>query len=156
MTITQHDICQVTRTVWESTLNLDIQPVAGPERAQPGEPLLAGMVQICGDREGKVTLECSRELARIVARIMFHPDSGEPTRDEIRDALGEITNITAGNFKSLLGGHCRMSLPEVTGHVHGRQEPVFGNAIVSRQVFECGGQPFAVTFAEKLDHHHYA
>ena len=74
-------------------------------------------------------------------------DSGEPTPEEVRDALAEITNITAGNFKSLVGGHCHLSMPQVTDRVHD-QPAAPKDAVISRQAFDCQGELFVVTILE--------
>ena len=106
-----------------------------------------GKVQITGAWRGTVLLECSEKLAKKAARIMFGLDSGQPTPEDTRDALAEITNVTAGNFKSLVGGQCHLSMPQVTDHVLGQPiEPQ--NAVISRQAFDCEGELFLVTVLE--------
>ena len=65
-----------------------------------------------------MTCECSEVLAQRVAAVMFESPPEEITEDEIRDAVGEITNLIAGNLKTELhdGDSCELSLPMV---VHG-------------------------------------
>jgi CheY-specific phosphatase CheX len=147
MNITQDDICQLTCAIWESTLGLEVRPIPGPGLSERQACILIGRVQITGAWLGTVLLECSEELAQEVARIMFHLDSEEPTPEEVRDALAEITNITAGNFKSLAGGHCHLSVPQVTGRVLD-QPTVPGEVVISRQAFACQGELFVVTVLE--------
>jgi hypothetical protein len=88
-------------------------------------------------------LQCSKELAKKVARAMFGLDSEEPTTEEIRDALAEITHVTAGNLKSLVCGNCQLSMPEVSERVAGAGSAPGGEEI-SRQAFECQGERFVV------------
>jgi len=79
-----------------------------------GESILAGCVHISGEWEGAVTLDCPSELAKKVASIMFSLTEDELSSDLIQDALGELTNMTRGNLKSLLPEPCYLSLPAVT------------------------------------------
>ena len=75
---------------------------------------------------------------------MFGVDSQEPAPEEVRDALAEITNVTAGNLKSLVCGHCDLSMPEVTTRLLGRQmQPQ--ESVIARQAFICDGEPLLVT-----------
>ena len=145
MTITQKDVFQLTQVIWESTLGLEVRPIAESSFSEPGARLVVGRVQITGAWLGAVLLECSEELAKDVARIMFSLDSGEPTREETRDALAEIANITAGNFKSLVGGQCHLSMPQVTDYV---QPAAPKDVVISRQAFGCQGELFVVTILE--------
>ena len=153
VTITQDDICQLTRSIWESTLNLEVRPLTGPVFPRQRGRCFTGAVAICGAWNGEVLLECSEELMRIVARIMFAPDSGEPTHDDTRDAMGEISNITAGNFKSLLGGRCHVSLPRITDRTNERDELAPQNCEIASQAFECQGESFVVTLIANPDNH---
>jgi hypothetical protein len=48
---------------------------------------------------------------------MFGKEPPEADQGEIRDALGELTNMVGGNFKTLLKGDCKLSVPSVTDAV---------------------------------------
>jgi CheY-specific phosphatase CheX len=147
MTITQDDLHQLTRVIWQSTLRLEVRPIAESSFLEQGARLVVGRVQITGAWPGTVLLECSEKLAKDVARIMFDLDSREPVREEVRDAMAEITNITAGNFKSLVGADCHLSMPQVTDHMHD-QLATSKDVVISRQAFDCQGESFAVTISE--------
>jgi chemotaxis protein CheX len=144
MTIRHIDLCQLTRAIWESTLGLEVRPVPGPGLSEQQAGIVTGRVQVTGAWQGTVLLECSEELAMKVARAMFGLDSDEPTSEEARDAIAEITNVTAGNFKSLVCGRCHLSIPQVT---RGVPDPPIApsNIVISRQTFACQGEPFVVT-----------
>ena len=93
-----------------------------------GEPLdvngtrhLSASVQISGGWEGTVLVSCPEALAQRVAGVMF--DTPEASDDEIRDALGEVANMTAGNVKALVESYCRLSLPAVCRHKIGVPSP---------------------------------
>jgi hypothetical protein len=81
---------------------------------------------------------------------MFGLDSEEPTSEEIRDALAEITHVTAGNFKSLLCGRCQLSMPQVSERM---LDPAIApeEAVLARLAFDCRGERFVVTILEGQD-----
>jgi chemotaxis protein CheX len=133
--------------MWESTLGLEVWPVSRPGLSKQEACTVMGKVQITGVWQGTVLLECSKKLAETAARIMFGLDGGQPTPEDTRDALAEITNVTAGNFKSMVGGQCQMSMPQVTDRVPGPPvEPQ--SAVICRQAFDCEGELFLVTVLE--------
>lgn len=70
-------------------------------------------VQIHGDFDGAVHLTCPRALAVEAAGRMFRLPASRLSDDDLRDALGELTNMVAGNLKSRLPGRSRLSLPTV-------------------------------------------
>jgi len=142
--ITRDDLCQLTLAIWESTLGLEVRPLSGGHAWEQKADTLEGTVQISGARRGTVLLESSRELARIVAGIMFGLGSEEPTSEQVRDALAEMANITAGNLKSLACCHCHLSLPEVSERDAGARSATEGEEICC-QAFECQSEPFVVT-----------
>jgi len=147
MTITSDDLCQFTSAIWESTLGFTVQPIAELSPTEERACTLMGEVHIQGAWRGAVSLECSEELARKGARAMFGLGSGEPTPEEVRDALAEITNVTAGNLKSLAHGPCQLMTPQVAERA--RDLPATPHpAVLSRQAFVCQGEPFVVTLFE--------
>jgi CheY-specific phosphatase CheX len=144
MTITHINLCQLTRAIWESTLGLEVRPIPVPVLSEQQGGIVTGRVQITGAWLGAVLLECSEELAKKVACTMFGLDSEPPTSEEVRDALAEITSVTAGNFKPLVCGNCQLSMPQVT---HDVLDPPISphNVVISRQAFACQGKRFVVT-----------
>jgi chemotaxis protein CheX len=78
-----------------------------------GEESVTASVQIHGDFDGAVHLTCPRVLATEVAGRMFRLPASKLSDDEVRDALGELTNMVAGNLKSRLPGSSNLSLPTV-------------------------------------------
>ena len=152
MIITQDDLCQLTYAIWESTLSLAVQPVPRADLPKREAGIVTGRVQITGAWQGAVVLQCSRELAKKVARAMFGHDSAEPSSEEVRDALAEITNVTAGNLKSLASGPCHLAMPEVTDHA---LDPPMASeeVVVSSQGFACQGELFLLTILEGQANH---
>ncbi len=142
------EICKYTEDIWKSILDLDVKQTEDAFCPLGGESILAGCVHITGEWEGAVSLDCPVELAKKVASIMFQLKEDEITTDLIEDGLGELTNMTGGNMKSLLPEPCFLSLPAVTMTQHGLRIP--GSELVSTVTFQCWGYKFRVSVLKKV------
>jgi len=149
MVVDSQAVCQITDSVWTSTLNLPVQPVAAPnDKAAPGRSMV-GCVQITGTWSGAVTLECASALARRCAASMFGMDPEMASEAEIKDALGELTNMVGGNIKSLIEGPCQLSLPTITeGQDFSFSIP--GTREILRNHFVCEESLFLVRVLERV------
>ena len=127
---------EITAKVWSMVLGFRILPVkCDPGRAE-AQHFVLGKVSISGSWQGAVTLGCSSNLARRAAAAMFGKLPAEADPGEIRDALGELTNMVGGNFKTLLKGDCKLSVPNVVDTVpYGQVEP----EPAQHQWFDCEG-----------------
>ncbi|HEV8550673.1 MAG TPA: chemotaxis protein CheX [Polyangiaceae bacterium] len=127
---------EIAEKVWSMVLGLKLSPTpCDPARAEARDFVL-GQVTISGNWRGSVTLGCSPSVAREAAAAMFGKPASDAEPDEIRDALGELTNMVGGNFKTLLKGECRLSVPNVVGMVP------YGEIVpppVEHLWFECSG-----------------
>jgi chemotaxis protein CheX len=104
---------EITEKVWSMLLGLRIRPVAFDIERAESQVFVLGRVTISGAWQGSVMLGCTAALARRAAAAMFGKLPAEAEAEEIRDALGELTNVVGGNFKTLLRGDCRLSVPDV-------------------------------------------
>jgi len=90
-----------------------LELVAAPGREARGEQ--TAMVGMAGALCGMITVRCSRVVAGKLASLMLGGDAAtNPAM--LRDALGELCNMIAGNFKSKvsnLADHCLLSVPTV-------------------------------------------
>jgi len=148
MNFSAEDINQITADIWTSTLGLDAQPMAEPPPSGAKERSLIGCIQIMGDWEGAVTLYCSEALAYKATASMFDMPQEEITDEELHDTLGELTNMTAGNIKTLLPGDCRISLPSVAEGIDYKVS-IPGGKVTFQQSFECDGEPMLITILER-------
>jgi chemotaxis protein CheX len=106
-------IVEITRDVWTTFTGKAIEP-AGAEAEPAGDDVTVGCVAVTGGWQGCVLLAAPTPLARTVASAMFDLPADRLTDDEVADALGELTNMVAGNLKSLLPGPSGLSMPAVT------------------------------------------
>jgi chemotaxis protein CheX len=149
MTFVESDVRQSVETIWSSILGLDVQP-GRPVHMSHGDPdLLTGCVQITGAWQGAVTLDCSADLAREAAAIMFGVEPRGVNQEQIQDAIGELTNIIGGNFKAFLPEPCHLSLPAVTEGTDYAFR-VLDCRLLARLCFASAGSPFQITIAQSL------
>jgi chemotaxis protein CheX len=145
--LTESGVAGVVSEIWTSILGLDVA-VAGPAERAHGGRSLTGVVHMRGDNEGTVSLECPRGLAARATAVMFGVDERDVTPAEIQDAMGELTNMTAGGVKALVPGTSQLSLPTV---VEGREYRFnVPGAVPIRSVwFECHGHRVVVRVFER-------
>jgi chemotaxis protein CheX len=150
MILTEEALGQLVEYIWASILGVEPLPVSPPETSGTGNEYLTGCVQITGEWVGAVTLNCPEGLARMASSIMLEADQENITVDEVQDALGELTNIIAGNLKSLLPGSNHLSMPAV---VDGRDYRLIvpGSRLVHQVFYECNGFPFLIALLEQDD-----
>lgn len=104
------EIEAIVKTIWSTLVDLPIDAGAGELRTDAST--MTGIVHIDGAWHGAVLLQCPMGLAGILASAMFQGDC-PPTVEEIGDALGELTNVVAGNIKALLPEPCKISVPTI-------------------------------------------
>jgi chemotaxis protein CheX len=110
MTSHEADLAEITRTIWATLFE---QAIERTDNAVIGvEATLTSIVHIEGAWQGAVILRCPQALGRTLTAEMLRSES-TPTSDEIGDAIGELTNMVAGNLKALLPAPSSISLPAV-------------------------------------------
>lgn len=102
-----------TQEVFELMLACPLEVPSGPPREQGLD--VTSMVGLAGPLSGILTVRCSTKSAAKMASRMLGVDS-ENAGAQMWDAVGEICNMVAGNFKnkiSGLGDACVLSAPTV-------------------------------------------
>jgi len=100
------------REVFEIMLGCKLE-VQNDEPSLPGE--FTAMVGLAGQLCGLLTLRCGSQSAALMASKMLGAEIKE-TDQQMWDAIGEIANMVAGNFKNKLSGMgegCMLSVPTV-------------------------------------------
>ena len=147
MTDVRSDINEIAQSIWETLFSF---PLESADVSLPDDvTLMTGCVQIEGAWNGAVTLQCTQELATALAGELFGPDA-TTTADEVRDTIGELTNMLAGNIKALLTEPSRISLPAVA--FGGDYDlSIIGTQEVATVGFRCAGTPILVTLLQKVE-----
>jgi chemotaxis protein CheX len=97
------------------------------------------MVGLAGEWCGVLSVRCGQDSANRIAALMLDLPSAKAA-EHAWDALGEVANMIAGNYKNKLSSksdRCMLSLPTViTGADYSFRSPTVESAIVLRLAFE--------------------
>jgi chemotaxis protein CheX len=102
-----------SREVFEIMLGCKLETAAAVDEAVPSE--FTAMVGLAGQLCGVLTMRCSAQSAALMTSRMLGIDPKQ-TDDHVWDAIGEVCNMIAGNFKNKLSGMgsgCMLSVPTV-------------------------------------------
>ncbi len=134
-----------TEEVFEIMLGCRVKPMEKSELpTQPGG--FTAMVGLAGALCGILTFSSDRETARALAKCMLGPETVD-AEDQVSDALGEICNMIAGNFKNKLSGadgRCMLSVPTVIkGEEYTFRSLADGESLETIMLF--GDSPISIT-----------
>jgi chemotaxis protein CheX len=102
-----------TREVFQIMLGSSLHHLAARPEACRME--FTALVGLAGSLCGVLSIRCSNYSARVMASKMLGLPADQVDSDSL-DALGEIANMIAGNFKGKLSGignHCMLSVPTI-------------------------------------------
>jgi chemotaxis protein CheX len=111
MAISESDVRQLTSEIWGRMLQIELAP--SEVTARRGAAGIGACVQITGAWEGAVRVDCSMNLARLATSRFLATEPEQVGIDQIRDAIGELANMSAGSVKPLLPKPCQLSLSSV-------------------------------------------
>lgn len=151
----QDEVVQLTQEIWDSMLNIQLElQECKPDqthginnRLHTRGSFVGGCVQITGAWEGAVRVDCCSELAGRAAAAFFGVEAGEVTLEQVRDAIGELANMSAGSIKPLLPRPCHIALPSVVDGDN-YELTIRNSKVVLSSLFEHDGQPLMVTVLE--------
>lgn len=129
-------------SVFITMVGLDVCP--SEIQSLPSGDLLTSYVQLAGDWNGAILLECTRRQARSFAGLILSTDSPAAVDDDVRDALGELANVIGGNMKCGMSTAAHLSMPTVRD---GRADDMkwFKTKACEKFTFQCSEGHFWVT-----------
>jgi chemotaxis protein CheX len=115
----------------------------------PSSDRLTAAVQLAGEWNGAVLVECGHDVARRLTGRFLSLDPPPSVDDMVRDVLGEIANMVGGNLKCALTSGIRLSMPSVVdgSDYHVR---ICGAVLRDRLAFECSDGLFWTTIASEV------
>lgn len=129
--------------VFELMLGCSLEPSAEPADEEGLD--ITSMVGLAGQICGILTVRCSAKSAAQMASRMLGVDA-EKAGPEIWDAVGEICNMVAGNFKNKINGlsdGCMLSVPTVITGADYNIHSMVNDNLHTTLLFE--GQPVVVS-----------
>lgn len=142
------EITQIVEDVFLTMLHSAVEP--GSPAWEPPPGTITAAIFFAGSWRGAVIVEAAEDLAMQWASQLMGIPMPDSIDDDVRDTMGELVNMVAGNLKSVVPHGVAISIPSV---VQGRQYSmrVCGGNLVNRQAFLCLGGPFWVTFVEVVE-----
>lgn len=155
--IIQKSIIQAVRNVSQTMLSRDITLISQGHEPSPGATYeIIDTVGFAGEINGSVYLCLSEKFAIHAIGLMLgmtqrEVELGGP--DVIKDAIGELTNMTVGSFKNQLcdiGFPCMLTLPAI---MRGNNLSVRAGKALVCHVFEfkCDGHSLIADIRLRLD-----
>ena len=149
LSVYRADLAQIAVSVFQTMLTVDIVPVDVSWTPQPDT--LTAAIYFAGTWKGAVLLECSRTQAFEFTHRLMAIDPPSCINDDVRDTMGELANMLAGNLKSVLPHGIGLSMPSV---VEGTDYSlrICGGNLIDRMPFSCETGVIWVTLIELLEH----
>ena len=140
--VTLEGLAQIVESVFVTMMELEVFTGGTTWRASGDR--LTSVVQLTGEWNGAVLLECSKRQACQFAGRILCMDPPDAVDDDVRDVLGELANMIGGNMKAGMPATVRLSMPTVMDG--GDFELRFcGSQVRERLSFECADGHFWVT-----------
>ncbi len=126
-----------TREVFELMLSCAL---TGPSTAEETDMDVTAMVGLAGQLCGVLSVRCEGTAAALMTSKMLGVELHKVGSEEMSDALGEIANMVAGNFKNKISGlseGCMLSPPTViTGNDYSLHSQADSSGLQVRLLFE--------------------
>ncbi|MEI6620881.1 MAG: chemotaxis protein CheX [Actinomycetes bacterium] len=140
MELLTSDIEEIVSSVWGAMFDQSLAVFAGGRWTQ-GE-IVRSHETIHGEATVTVELDVPVSLATELT-VALLADDAPPGQAGVLDAIGELCNIVAGNFKVLMGGAGQLSQPSGVFATSDDQTPALtAPGLVA--LFTCAGRVFAV------------
>lgn len=143
------ELNEIAIEVWSSMA--DIWLIPSPEIVRPNKTAgyVVSSVQVQGAWEGAVRLDMDMRLAMGTTAQLLGVQEADVSLEDMRDAAGELANMTGGGLKALMPQPCSLSLPTVaTGDASFEFEIRHGRVILETSLSSDLGR-LLVTVIEK-------
>ena len=128
---------QTVSLVFQTFLEQEAYPL-GPGTLEESE--VTGCVTITADLRWGLYLEASLPVARRLAGRFLAQDPDVIVPEDVKDAVGEITNMIAGNIKSAFVPGAKLSVPPLV--------TAGASTVEGGQCFACDDGVFRVTLVQ--------
>lgn len=142
-----NDLANIVQSVFRTMMDLDV--AASPEPWIHTPDSITSAVYFAGEWRGAALVECSALQACQFAVKFMGIEMPAAVDDDVRDVMGELANMVAGNLKSLLPRGVDLSMPSVIeGSDHSLH--VCGISAVEHMTFSSETGSFRITLIEML------
>ena len=139
------DLQSVVGSVFATMMGLEVWPCDQPCPASAG--MLTAAVYLTGEWTGAACVHVEPAQACGFTGHFLGMPAPDDICDDVRDVMGEIANMIAGNLKCTLSPGIRVSIPSVTDGP-GYSLRVCGAHVVCRMGFDTSTGPFWISLIE--------
>jgi chemotaxis protein CheX len=111
--ISSEELTAVIDEIFGAMAGMELSPCATPITPLKRAGSVVSAVQIVGEWNGAVRLDLDLALARQACANLMGVGVDDLSPQDIRDAAGELANMTGGSVKALRAPTCGLSLPSV-------------------------------------------
>jgi chemotaxis protein CheX len=144
----KQDLETVMGSVFTTMLGIEAWP--SEERCPGSAGLLTAAVYLTGEWQGAICIHCYPPQACDFAGRFLGMPPGETVDDDVRDVMGELANMVAGNLKCTFCPGIRVSIPSVVDG-RGYSLRVCGGHVVCQTGFHTAGGPVWVTLIDTVE-----
>ncbi|MGO4884411.1 MAG: chemotaxis protein CheX [Bryobacteraceae bacterium] len=105
------DLERIVQSVFRTMM--DLEAAAAPDPWTHAPDTITAAVNFVGEWRGATLVECRAPQACEFAARFMGIDMPATIDDDVRDVMGELANMVAGNLKSLLPRGVDLSMPTV-------------------------------------------
>lgn len=144
----REDAIRVVQDVFRTMLGIEVEPVVVVW--PPEEDLINVAVHYAGAWKGALLLECTQQQACAFTGRLLGVDPPDEVNDDVRDAVGELANMIAGNLKPVLPPGVALSMPTlVEGADYALR--ILGGNLAGMIAFRCCAGVFWVSLIQAPD-----
>lgn len=135
--------------VFRTMMDTETWALAKPPSPLPDHPIV-GAVYLAGGLGGAMLLETWAEQAFVWTQKLMSVPPPQSFDDDVRDCIGELASMIAGNLKSMFPAETELSMPSV---VEGRQFTIrlIGGHQKIKVDFASPDGPFSITLVQLSD-----
>ena len=115
----QKNITDATTEIFETMIMMEITPGAPlAQKVTTFHHTVSGMVGMAGTFKGLLAIHTPNEVAKAITSNFLGLDV-ESIDDDVKDAIGELANMLAGNIKTAIDGSGKDVTLSIPSAVHG-------------------------------------
>jgi chemotaxis protein CheX len=114
-------ILEATKSVFDMMAGLEVEKdqvlICNTDKVK-GD--VTGVIGLSNDKvKGSIAISFPKDLGKSVVANMLSMDAEQVSDDDLKDGIGEITNMVAGDLNNRIGNIFKLSLPSIiTGKGH--------------------------------------
>jgi chemotaxis protein CheX len=144
-----NELNELAIEVWSTMANITLTPSEELVKPNKAGGCVVASVQILGSWEGAVRLDMDMRLAIGTTSQLLGLEEAEVSSDDMRDAAGELANMTGGGLKSLMPQPCSLSLPTVASGDQSLEVVIRHGRVLMQTSLTCEYGTLLVTVIEK-------